>query len=96
MSKWTEIRDSLVAALDVTDVAEAAKNQLTSDLIADGMPAIEAIADKFVTEVQAQADSESGWNAIRDKLVIPLLVNGTIWITKLVLSKSNPTPEAKE
>lgn len=91
MSKWTEVRDGLVAALDVNDVAEAAKDQLTASLINDGMPAIEAVADKFVTQIQAQADTESGWNAIRDKFVLPLLINGTIWLTKLVLSKSTTT-----
>ncbi len=91
MSKWTEVRDGLVAALDVNDVAEAAKDQLTASLINDGMPAIEAVADKFVTQIQAQADTESGWNAIRDKFVLPLLINGTIWLAKLVLSKSTTT-----
>lgn len=88
MSNWTEVRDILVSALDVNEVAEAAKDQLTTSLINDGMPAIEAVADKFVEQVQAQADTESGWNAIRDKFVLPLLINGTIWLTKLALKKS--------
>nr|DAI71021.1 MAG TPA: hypothetical protein [Caudoviricetes sp.] len=88
MSKWTEVRDGLVSALDVNEVAEAAKDQLTASLINDGMPAIEAVADKFVEQIQAQAASESGWNAIRDKFVLPLLINGGIWLVKLVLSKS--------
>ena len=38
MSKWTEVRDGLVSALDVNEVAEAAKDQLTASLINDGMP----------------------------------------------------------
>lgn len=91
MSKWTEVRDGLVSALDVNGVAEAAKDQLTASLINDGMPAIEAVADKFVTQIQTQAASETGWNAIRDKFVLPLLINGTIWLAKLVLSKSTTT-----
>lgn len=52
MSKWTEVRDGLVSALDVNKVAEAVKDQLTASLINDGMPAIEAVADKFVEQVQ--------------------------------------------
>lgn len=91
MSKWTEVRDGLVSALDVNEVAEAAKDQLTASLINDGMPTIEAVADKFVTQIQTQAVSETGWNAIRDKFVLPLLINGTIWLAKLVLSKSTTT-----
>lgn len=94
MSKWTEVRDGLVSALDVNEVAAAAKDQLTASLINDGMPAIEAVADKFVTQIQAQADTESGWSAIRDKFVLPLLINGTIWLAKLVLSKSDASTNA--
>lgn len=88
MSKWTEVRDGVVAAFDANDVVEAAKQQIIESLSNEGMSAIEAMADKFVEQVQAQAASESGWNAIRDKFVLPLLINGGIWIVKLVLSKS--------
>lgn len=93
MSKWTEVRDGLVSALDINEVAEAAKDQLTASLINDGMPAIEAVADKFVTQIQTQAASETGWNAIRDKFVLPILINGTIWAAKFVLSKSTITEQ---
>lgn len=88
MSKWTEVRDGFVSALDVNDVVDAAKNQILDSLAGDGMEAIEAVADKFVTQVQAQADTESGWSAIRDKFVLPLLINGMIWLVKMVISKS--------
>lgn len=88
MSKWTEIRDGITAALDVKDVTEAAKEQMITSLAGDGMDAISAVADKFVAQVQAQADTEQGWNAIRDKFVLPLLINGVIWAIKLVLAKS--------
>jgi len=88
MSKWTEVRDGLVSALDANEVAEAAKNQVIASLTGEGMEAIEAVADKFVEQVQTQAVSESGWSAIREKFVLPLLINGTIWAIKFVLSKS--------
>lgn len=88
MSKWTEVRDGLVSALDISDVAESAKDQMVTSLAGDGIAALEAVADKFVTQIQAQADTETGWNAIRDKFVLPLLINGVIWAIKLVLAKS--------
>lgn len=88
MSKWTEVRDGLVSALDANEVAEAAKNQVIASLTGEGMEAIEAVAEKFVEQVQTQAVSESGWSAIRDKFVLPLLINGTIWGIKFVMSKS--------
>lgn len=94
MSKWTEVRDGFVSALDVNDVVDAAKNQMVASLADEGMEAIEAIANKFVEQVQAQATSEAGWNAIRDKFVLPLLINGTIWAVKFVLSKSNASTDA--
>lgn len=59
------------------------------------MEAIEAIANKFVEQIQVQAASEAGWSAIRDKFVLPLLINGTIWAAKFVLSKSTITEQNK-
>lgn len=88
MSKWTEVRDGLVAALDASDVVESAKQQIIESLSSEGMTALESVADKFVTQVQAHAASETGWNAIRDKFVLPLLINGTIWAVRFVLNKS--------
>lgn len=88
MSKWTEVRDGLVAALDVKEVAESAKDQMITSLATDGMDAMSEVADKFVEQVQAQASEETGWCAIRDRFVLPLLVNGTLWAIKLVLAKS--------
>ena len=55
MSKWTEVRDGVVAAFDANDVVEAAKQQIIESLSNEGMSAIEAMADKFVEQVQAHA-----------------------------------------
>ena len=88
MSKWTEVRDGLVSALDANEVAEAAKNQVIASLTGEGMEAIEAVADKFVEQVQAQAATESGWSKARDLILLPLVINTAIWLIKLVFSKS--------
>lgn len=69
-------------------VVESAKQQIIESLSSEGLTAIEAIADKFVTQVQVQAASEEGWNAIRDKFVLPLLINGAIGLAKMVISKN--------
>ena len=58
MSKWTEVRDGMLAALDTSDVVESAKQQIIESLTGEGMEAIESVADKLVTQVQAQAASE--------------------------------------
>lgn len=88
MSKWTEVRDGLVSALDANEVAEAAKNQVIASLTGEGMEAIEAVADKFVEQFQSQAATESGWSKARDLIILPLVINAAIWLIKLVFSKS--------
>lgn len=88
MSKWTSFRDSMESALDIADVTEAAKEQVIASITGDGMDAISAVADKLVAQIQAQADTEQGWNMVRDKFVLPLLINSILWAIKLVLSKS--------
>ena len=97
MSKWTSFRDSMESALDIADVTEAAKEQVIASITGDGMDAISAVADKFVAQIQAQADTEQGWCMVRDKFVLPLLINGILWAVKLVLSKSTTAaqPEAQ-
>lgn len=98
MSKWTDFRDSMESALDIADVTEAAKVQVIASLTGDGMDAISAVADKFVAQIQSQADTEQGWNMVRDKFVLPVLINGILWAVKLVLSKSTQPaaqPEAQ-
>jgi hypothetical protein len=81
------------SALDIADVTEAAKEQVIASLTGDGMDAISAVADKFVAQIQAQAADEQGWNMVRDKFVLPLLINGVIWAVKLTLAKSTTTQQ---
>lgn len=94
MSKWTEVRDSVVDALNLDDVTEQVKVDLTQQIVTNGMPAIEDVADAFVTKIQAQATSETGWNKVRDQVVLPLLIKGAIYFVKTVLAKTIPEKTA--
>ena len=47
MSKWTDIRDSVVDALNVDVVTEDMKNDLTRNILTNALPAVEAVADKL-------------------------------------------------
>ena len=60
MSKWTDIRDSVVDALNVDVVTEDMKNELTKNIVTNAIPAVEAVADKFTTQIQEQSKSETG------------------------------------
>lgn len=69
MSKWTDVRDSVIDALNLDDVTDQVKVDLTTQIVNNGMPAIEDVADAFVTKIQAQASAETGWNKVRDQVV---------------------------
>lgn len=90
MSKWTEIRDAVVDTLNVDTITDEMKNQLTTNILTNGIPAVEAVADKFTVQIQEQSKSETGWNMLRDKIVLPLVINGAIWAVKFALSKTMP------
>lgn len=88
MSKWTDIRDSIVDALNVDVVTEDMKNDLTRNILTNALPAVEDVAGKFIATIEEQAKSESGWNKLRDGIVLPLVINGGIYVVKYVLSKT--------
>lgn len=72
MSKWVEIRDAVVDALQLDDVTEQVKEDLTKNMLDSGLPALEDVADTFVAKIQLQATEEKGWNKVRDQVVLPL------------------------
>lgn len=95
MSKWTDFRDSMVDAMNLDSVVNELKDQLVSSLTADGFPVIEELATTFIGKIQEQAAAESGWNKIRDSVVLPLVIRLGLYMIKAVLAGSTtPTAEA--
>lgn len=88
MSKWTEIRDSIVDALHVDKVTEELKQRVTAAIINEVLPPIEDAVNKFVTTIQAQAKEERGWCYWRDAIVLPTVMQGAVWLVKMVLTKT--------
>lgn len=88
MSKWTEIRDNVVDALHVDDVTDDIKERVTQTLLNEVVPVIENAVDSFCAATKEQSKTESGWCKIRDNIVLPLLMQGGVYIVKLVLSKT--------
>lgn len=88
MSKWTDVRDNIVGALHVDDVTEDVKQHVTSTILSEIIPVIENAVDSFCTTIKEQSKSESGWCKIRDGIVLPLLMQGSVYVVKLVLSKT--------
>lgn len=88
ISKWTDVRDNVVDALRVTDVTEEVKQHVTNAILSEVVPVIENAVDSFCTATKEQAKTETGWCKIRDGVVLPLLMQGGVYVVKLVLSKT--------
>ena len=88
MSKWTDVRDNVVDALHVDDVTEDVKQHVTSTLLSEVVPLLENAVDSFCAATKEQSKTESGWCKIRDGVVLPLLMQGGVYVVKLVLSKT--------
>ena len=88
MSKWTEIRDGALDAMQqgTLNVAEETKQQFLTNFVEAGVPVIEEYAAQFTTKVKEQAANESGWNKVRDAVVIPFAVQIGLYVGKQILS----------
>jgi hypothetical protein len=88
MSKWTEIRDGVLNTLNTEEVTEELKESVTQKVLDEVLPAVEDVAGKFIATIEAQAKDETGWNKLRDGIILPLVINGAIYVVKYVLSKT--------
>ena len=88
MSKWTDFRDDIVESLQVEEVTEQVKQDLTKQIVESILPAIKTAADGFTTKIKEQAKTEQSWCKIRDMLVLPLVIEGAIYVVELVLTKT--------
>ena len=88
MSKWTDIRDSITGYLKVDDVTEEVKEKVSQAILDEILPPIETVVDDFVDKLKQQAPSEAGWCRIRDGIVLPLVMQGAVYVVKVVLTKA--------
>lgn len=88
MSKWTDIRDNALDALHVDDVTEEVKQGVTQKILDEVIPVVESAIDAFCAATKEQAKTESGWCKIRDAIVLPLVMQGGVYVIKTVLSKT--------
>ena len=88
MSKWTDFRDDIVESLQVEEITEQVKQNLTKQIVESILPATKTAADSFTAKIKEQAKAETGWCKIRDMLVLPLAINGLIYVVEMVLTKT--------
>ncbi len=95
MSKWTDIRDNIVRELHIDNVTEEIKQRVSASIVSEVLPPIEDAVNKFVATIQAQAKEEHGWCYWRDAIVLPSVMQGAVWLVKMVLTKTlTPTEQA--
>ena len=95
MSKWTDIRDNIVRELHIDNVTEEIKQRVSASIVSEVLPPIEEAVDKFAATIQEQAKEERGWCYWRDAVVLPTVMQGAVWLVKLVLTKTlAPTEQA--
>ena len=61
MSKWTAFRDDIVESLQVEEVTEQVKQNLTRQIVESILPAVKTAADGFTAKIKEQAKTEQGW-----------------------------------
>lgn len=88
MSKWTDFRDDIVESLQVEEVTERVKQNMTKQIVESILPAVKTAADGFTAKIKEQAKAETGWCKIRDMFVLPLVINGVIYVVETVLTKT--------
>ncbi len=88
MSKWVEVRDAVEKEIQISGVAEEVRKNILAVLANEAMPAVEALLDKFADGVKAEAVNETGWNKIRDAVVIPYAISGVVWVSKYVIQRT--------
>lgn len=88
MSEWTDFRDDIVESLQVEEVTEQVKQNLTKQIVESILPSVKTVADGFTAKIKEQAKAETGWCKIRDMFVLPLVINGVIYVVETVLTKT--------
>jgi hypothetical protein len=87
-SKWVQVRDSIVDAMQAEEVGKELKDRFVGWAETEGIDFIQAFADGVIDECRKDAEKESGWCRIRDSVVLPVALTGGVFVLKLVLTKA--------
>ena len=79
---------AVVDALRVDDVTEQVKQNVTAAILKEVLPMIENAVDGFTATTKEQAKDETGWCKLRDGIVLPLVMEGLVFVVKTVLEKT--------
>jgi hypothetical protein len=87
-SKWVQVRDSIVDAMQAEEVGKELKDRFVGWAETEGINFIQAFADGVINECRKDAENESGWCRIRDGVILPVALNVGVYILTVVLTKA--------
>ena len=87
-SKWVPIRDSILEALKLEEVGKGLKNRVVGWMGREGVEFAQAFVDEIKDECKKDAPEEKGWCRIRDMFIVPLFLDGAMFLLKLILEKA--------
>lgn len=85
---WVEFRDNVVQSVKFDTVTESMKEEFAKWLLEVVLPVAKTASVDFITQIKAQANTETGWCKIRDYLVLPFAIEGGLWAVDYVLKKT--------
>ena len=88
MSQWTNFRDAIEGEIENVKLDELAKQELTKNRVDNVMPAVDAWVDKLAGGLIEEAKAETGWNKIRDGIVLPYVLKAIMYIGKQALERT--------
>lgn len=85
---WVEIRDSILEALKLEEVGKGLKNKFVGWVATEGIDFAQAFVDEIKDECKADAPNEKGWCRIRDMFIVPLFLDGAMFLLKIIIEKA--------
>lgn len=88
MSKWTDIRDSVLEELRLEETGKGLKNRFVGWFANEGVEFAQAFVDEIKDECKRDAPEEKGWCKIRDTFVVPLALDAGMFLLKMIIEKA--------
>lgn len=73
-----ELKENMIENVEAY-ATETVKSDLLAWFSREGIPAAKEIAAAYTAKLKEQSASENGWNKIRDGIILPVLIELSLW-----------------
>ena len=73
-----ELKEKMIENVEAY-ATETVKSDLLAWFTREGIPAAKEIAAAYTGKLKEQSANENGWNKIRDGIILPVLIDLTLW-----------------